>query len=143
MSKLKAFPRAAEEAIGDEDYYVVEDILDTRERHGRTEYLVKWRGYSKKHNSWEPLENLNEAAREQARELEGLGHEGQQTTKPEGDLTTPSSTATATTEQVTTHDDDETISKEVSASVPSSMADRDARAAARAAAKEARLANAN
>ena len=99
--------------------------------------------YSKKHNSWEPLENLNEAAREQARELEGPKHEEQQTTKPEGDLTTPSSTATATTEQVKARDGDETINKETSASVPSSMADRDARAAARAAAKEARLASAN
>ena len=143
VSKLKAFPRAAEDEIGDEEYYVVEDILDTRERHGRTEYLVKWRGYSKKHNSWEPLENLNEAAREQARELEGPKHEEQQTTKPEGDLTTPSSTATATTEQVKARDGDETINKETSASAPSSTADRDARAAARAAAKEARLASAN
>ena len=144
VSKLKAFPRAAEEVIGDDEYYVVEDILDTRERHGRTEYLVKWRGYSKKHNSWEPLENLNEAAREQARELEGPEREGQQTTKPEGDLTTPLSTATATTEQVTAHDGDETINKETtSASAPSSIADRGARAAVRAAAKEARLASAN
>ena len=144
VSKLKAFPRAAEEVIGDDEYYVVEDILDTRERHGRTEYLVKWRGYSKKHNSWEPLENLNEAAREQARELEGPEREEQQAREPRGYPTTPSSTATATTEQVTTHDGDETNNKETtSASAPSSIADRGARAAARAAAKEARLASAN
>ena len=96
VSKLKAFPRAAEEVVGDDEYYVVEDILDTRERHGRTEYLVKWRGYSKKHNSWEPLENLNEAAREQARELEGPEREEQQAREPGGDPTTPSPTATAT-----------------------------------------------
>ena len=144
VSKLKAFPRAAEEVIGDDEYYVVEDILDTRERHGRTEYLVKWRGYSKKHNSWEPLENLNEAAREQARELEGPEREEQQAREPGGDPTTPSPTATATTEQVATHDGDETNNKETtSAGAPSSIADRGARAAARAAAKEARLASAN
>ena len=47
VSKLKAFPRAAEEVIGDDDYYVVEHILDTRERHGRKEYLVKWRAQPK------------------------------------------------------------------------------------------------
>ena len=50
---------------------------------------------------------------------------------------------TATTEQVKARDGDETIIKETSASAPSSTADRDARAAARAAAKEARLASAN
>jgi transposase InsO family protein len=41
--------------------YEVESILDTRKRrNGVQEYLVKWRGYSSEHNSWEPAENFQD-----------------------------------------------------------------------------------
>jgi len=33
------------------------------------EFLVKWRGYSQKHNTWEPIENLNDAAQQEAKAL--------------------------------------------------------------------------
>ena len=36
----------------DEDYFDVENILKTRRRGGRIEYLVKWLGYPSKFNSW-------------------------------------------------------------------------------------------
>jgi len=43
--------------------------LDWRRRGEKLEFLVKWRGYSQKHNTWEPIENLNQAAQEEARAL--------------------------------------------------------------------------
>lgn len=38
--------------------YIAEALLKERKRKGKTEYLVKWRGWSAKHNSWEPRENI-------------------------------------------------------------------------------------
>ncbi|KAJ8363718.1 hypothetical protein SKAU_G00125490 [Synaphobranchus kaupii] len=35
-----------------------ECILNKRPKKGKFEYLVKWRGWSSKHNSWEPEENI-------------------------------------------------------------------------------------
>uniref|UniRef100_A0A8C7YCS4 Chromobox 2 n=1 Tax=Oryzias sinensis TaxID=183150 RepID=A0A8C7YCS4_9TELE len=53
-----------------------ECILSKRSRKGKFEYLVKWRGWSSKHNSWEPEENILDPRllaafhkREQEREL--------------------------------------------------------------------------
>ncbi|XP_029554852.1 chromobox protein homolog 2 [Salmo trutta] len=53
-----------------------ECILNKRPRKGKFEYLVKWRGWSSKHNSWEPEENILDPRlmaafhkREQEREL--------------------------------------------------------------------------
>jgi hypothetical protein len=34
--------------------YEVEEVLDSRWRYGRIEYLIKWRGFGVEHNSWEP-----------------------------------------------------------------------------------------
>jgi hypothetical protein len=39
--------------VDGEDEYEVEDILDSRMRYNRLEYLVKWKGYDKSHNQWE------------------------------------------------------------------------------------------
>ncbi|XP_030646790.1 chromobox protein homolog 2 [Chanos chanos] len=44
-------------AVG-EQVFDAECILSKRMRKGKLEYLVKWRGWSSKHNSWEPQENL-------------------------------------------------------------------------------------
>ena len=35
------------------DYFDIEEILDTRKRNGKTEYLVKWRGYPNSFNTWQ------------------------------------------------------------------------------------------
>ena len=42
-----------------ENYYEVEEILDSRMRRRRTEYLVKWQGYNADHNQWIPWYNLD------------------------------------------------------------------------------------
>ena len=68
VSKLKLWP--IEGDIEDE-HYVVEAFLDRRiNKQGVKEYLVKWRGWSKKYNSWEPVEHLNAAAQIEAMEFD-------------------------------------------------------------------------
>ncbi|CAL1602186.1 unnamed protein product [Knipowitschia caucasica] len=44
-------------AAGDH-VFAVESIEKKRSRKGRVEYLVKWRGWSPKYNTWEPEENI-------------------------------------------------------------------------------------
>ena len=45
-------------ALSDE-VYEVESILDHKGRPGNYQYLIKWKGYSDAHNTWEPQDNLN------------------------------------------------------------------------------------
>ena len=57
---IPSFRPAADE-LGE---YKVNDILDHCSRgRGRTEYLVKWRGYSVFESTWEPEANLTNCAR--------------------------------------------------------------------------------
>jgi hypothetical protein len=46
-------PAFKDEEFSEEDVYEVEKILSKQ-----TIYLVKWKGYSQDHNTWEPLDNL-------------------------------------------------------------------------------------
>uniref|UniRef100_V9KHX4 E3 SUMO-protein ligase CBX4 n=1 Tax=Callorhinchus milii TaxID=7868 RepID=V9KHX4_CALMI len=41
-----------------EHVFAVESIVKKRIRKGRVEYLVKWRGWSSKYNTWEPEKNI-------------------------------------------------------------------------------------
>jgi hypothetical protein len=40
-----------------EPEYIVEEILDSRLRRNKLEFLVKWEGYTDENNSWEPEDN--------------------------------------------------------------------------------------
>ncbi|CAG9797142.1 unnamed protein product [Chironomus riparius] len=40
-------------------FYLVENILGTKIKHGKKYFLIKWMGYSARDNSWEPEENIN------------------------------------------------------------------------------------
>jgi hypothetical protein len=37
----------------------VEEILNSRRHRRKLQYLIRWKGYSEAHNSWEPKENVN------------------------------------------------------------------------------------
>ena len=45
-------PPPPPELVDGEEHYELESVLDSRLRHNRLEYLVKWKGYGYEHNSW-------------------------------------------------------------------------------------------
>ncbi|XP_055341573.1 chromobox protein homolog 2-like [Paramacrobiotus metropolitanus] len=53
-----------------EQVYKCELLKERRVKNGRTEYLVKWRGWSQRHNTWEPEENILDPSLIRAFELE-------------------------------------------------------------------------
>ncbi|KAM0736105.1 Histone acetyltransferase p300 [Formica fusca] len=55
ISGLKIHTTAME--LGDR-VYSAERITKKREKQGKIEYFVKWKGWSKKYNTWEPEENI-------------------------------------------------------------------------------------
>ena len=46
-----------EHQLGDQ-VFAAEAITKKRVKKGKTEYLVKWKGWSPKHSTWEPEENI-------------------------------------------------------------------------------------
>lgn len=47
-----------EEEADDQDYYIVEKILDKKMHRGGVKYKVKWVGWPESQCTWEPLQNL-------------------------------------------------------------------------------------
>ena len=48
----------------DSDFYTIENVIKSRMRGKRREYLVKWLGYSKDFNSWVPEDNVKDISKE-------------------------------------------------------------------------------
>ena len=57
--------------INDEEEYEVEQILDKRTLRKKVQYLVKWIGYPLHDATWEPIENLTNAA-EKVKDFESM-----------------------------------------------------------------------
>src|SRR6266702_2513813 len=53
------FPEPPPDLIEGEPEWELEQIMNTRHYRNQTQFLIKWRGYSNAHNSWEPEKNLN------------------------------------------------------------------------------------
>jgi len=47
--------------IQGQEEWEVEKILDSRQRHGKNKYLIKWKGYTQGDDTWEPEDNLQNA----------------------------------------------------------------------------------
>jgi hypothetical protein len=54
-------PLPPPEIIGGEERYEVDEVLDSRMKGRKLQYLVRWRGYGHKENSWIPEEDLDAA----------------------------------------------------------------------------------
>jgi len=53
------FPEPAPDLIEGQLEWEVEEILDSRRYRRKLQYLIRWKGYSDAHNSWEPKEDVN------------------------------------------------------------------------------------
>ena len=59
-SQIKPTP-SPPDLIDDQEEWEVEEILDSRRRRDRTEFLIKWKDYPHEENTWEPKDNLKHA----------------------------------------------------------------------------------
>ena len=51
-------PVNSSDLLSDPTVYAAEKILETRKRHGKQQYLVKWTNFSVSESTWEPEENI-------------------------------------------------------------------------------------
>ena len=54
----ETFMEPPPDLVDDEPEWEVEQILDERMQRSEKQYLIRWKGYSNAHDSWEPRENI-------------------------------------------------------------------------------------
>ena len=59
IDRLKKYFPPENQGENDEEEYEIEDILDVRGEDSDKEYLVKWKGFTKRYNSWVKKTNVN------------------------------------------------------------------------------------
>ena len=60
----KTAPPPPPDIVDDHEEYEVEKVLDARERRGKVQYLVKWKGYPDVDNLWVSVESCQNASEE-------------------------------------------------------------------------------
>jgi len=58
--------------IQGQEEWEVEWVLDLRQRHGKNECLVRWKGYTQGDDTWEPEENLQNAGKKLQEYLQSI-----------------------------------------------------------------------
>ena len=53
------FTEPPPDLIEGQEEWEIEQILETRKHRNQLQFLIKWKGYSDAHNTWEPEKNLN------------------------------------------------------------------------------------
>ena len=53
------FPKPPPDLIDGQPEWEVEQILGIRRWHNQLQYLIRWKGFSEAHDSWEPLTHIN------------------------------------------------------------------------------------
>ncbi|KAG8278181.1 hypothetical protein J6590_027441 [Homalodisca vitripennis] len=57
--KSSRTPKPVAKQNGEEESYEVEKLIDSREVRGKTQFLVRWKGYSRADDTWEDEKDLN------------------------------------------------------------------------------------
>merc|ERR1712173_131143 len=74
-SKKRKMGHPVKEIKPKKQEWEVEKILDMEVQQGQEMFFIKWKGFSNKHNTWEPREHLTSCEEALERFLDAYGYE--------------------------------------------------------------------